>query len=83
MSSNFSVGVQRVLCRVCLGLQGGECQYCNGTGYEYRSCYSSRFAIDPPSDEELELDRLRAELRRLAATVCCPTCGTEIERRAS
>lgn len=78
-----SVEVQRVLCRKCIGRQGGECEYCNGSGYEYRATYSERFSIDAPSEDELELERLRAENRRLSLPIVCPCCGTEVERRAT
>lgn len=33
--------------------------------------------------EEKVLLELRAQVRRLELPVCCPNCGTEIERKAS
>lgn len=75
------LGLQRMLCPVCIGRQGGECERCNGSGYLYVATYSAERAIDAPTSDEL--DRLRAEVKRLAAPVCCPHCGVEVERRAS
>lgn len=74
--------LHREVCPNCMR-PGGQCDLCNGTGYIYSRPYDSSRGIDAPDQAELELERLRAEVRRLAARVCCPDCGAEIERRAS
>lgn len=81
MAAQF--GVQRRLCPVCIGFIGGECPRCNGTGYVYRDTYAPEAAIDAPDDQELELERLKRRVRQLAAPVCCPSCGAEVERSGS
>lgn len=75
--------LHRALCPVCIGFQGGECKHCNGSGYVLVSPYAEGRGEQGLDDGELELARLRAQVKRLAGVVCCPSCGTEIERRAS
>lgn len=96
MPSHLAGHRQRELCPRCLA-PGGECDRCNGNGYVWVDTYAPSRAIDAPDADELEhkrlrafcaqhqleLDRLRAELLRLAAPVCCPGCGEEIERSVS
>jgi hypothetical protein len=59
-----------------------ECLHCDGWGCT--RCQPKREAGEQGLNElELELVRLRNEVRRLAAPVCCPSCGTEVERSAA
>lgn len=75
-----------------------HCWWCEGWGCSRcEPPYAASRGIDGPTPEELELERLRAfrtqhqaeidrlrtELLRLAAPVCCPNCGTEVERSAA
>lgn len=77
-------GKMRQLCPSCMGIVGiDKCPHCSGGGYVWVSLYDEGRALDAPDAGELELERLRAEVKRLAARVCCPNCGTEIERSAA
>ena len=60
-----------VLCPTCHG-HDMSCSICRGIGRLVRSAYSSAYAVDAPTEQELRISVLEAELRRARDHIAGP-----------